>query len=729
MKKHLNRLVLLGLLILFSFSIISLILSCLGCSVQPTFYLWAAALCVCVWVTTCTRNGMWIGLPLSALLLFAAYRFYPSDLNMQLNDALDRLTGAYMEQIVYRGEAYPYLNAASDHSLLFLFLLFLLSSYMGASLSSRSGRIGLALLGSAPFFITCLAVSVAPPVLPVFGLILFWFLLAVGGAHYHEDSDSYLRVLGSLLPLSLLLSLLLVYVKPKEYNYDPSTSAVTQTLEKLLHEIDARLDQLFHGKTLPDPNGLSTDDEQDSDSGHEVPDRPSIPWQDERGDMDLTRSPDLTELETVFLRVKAQKDGSLYLRAVSYGDYLGTAWACTEENTPVLSLSFAADALEAYGTDVSTLSVQFVQQSPYRYLPYFSTEEQGFDSFVPSGLATRYTARYQRFPASFVGLTLPADQADSETVYRSYAHEYYTRLPDSTRQTLQELCTQYGLYPDMEDPVTQVAAFVQHIGQYDPETSVYPSDDYAVFFLTSAKKGCCVHFATAAAALYRVLGIPARITEGFLLDGKAGETLDVKGYQAHAWVEIYQDGLGWLPVEVTGQSGLDSEALGAHDPDPDPDPFPEGNGPSPEPENPVQTSSAPLPVGLLSDSQTSSAGSASAGHVTRILFRILFLAALISALPVRRRILLLLRSRSYEQPDTRKAVIAMYHTAQRALDFGAEIPPILLEAAERAAFSQHEIAVEEAEACRDQLFIMLKSCYLRQKSWNRFRIKYLRALL
>ena len=729
MKKHLNRFVCLALLLLFSYSLLFLILSCLGCTVQPLFYLWALALCVFVWLTTCTRNGMWIGLPASALLLFAASRFFPADLGTQLSDVLDRLTGAYMEQVVYPGNSYDYLNASSDHSLLFLLLLFLLSSYMGAAISSRSGRVGLALLGSVPFFVTCLAVSVSPPVLPVFGLILFWFLLAIGGSHYSEESDSYLRVLGTHLPLSLLLSMLLVYVKPEQYEYDPSNSPVRQTLDRLLHELDSRFNDLFHGAPFPGSDETPSDDEPYDQESNALPDRYAIPWQDGLGDMDLTRAPDLSQLETVFLRVRADQNGSLYLRAVSYGDYRGTAWTRADENAPVSSLAFSAKAVAASGTDVQTLNIQFVQESAYRYLPYFSTEEQGYDNFVPSGLLNRYTARFNRFPTSFTGLSVPDAEMDSELLYRAYAYEYYTRLPESTRAALQELCTQNGLFPDMEDPVTQVAAFVQRTGEYDLETLLYPSDDYAVYFLTVARKGCCVHFATAATALYRCLGIPARVTEGFLLEGKAGETLDVKGYQAHAWVEVYRDGLGWLPVEVTGQSGLDSEALGAHDAAPSPEPLPEGNEQSPEPADGSQPSSPPLSVGLLSDPVGGAAESHTGGPVLKILCWILAVIALIAVLPVRRRILLLFRSRSFEQNDTRKAVIAMYRLAQKASDFGGETPSILVQSAERAAFSQHEIHSDEVEACRDQLFFMLKSCYLKQNTWNKFRFKYLRALI
>ena len=648
---------------------------------------------------------------------------------MQLNDALDRLTGAYMEQIVYPGEAYSYLNAASDHSLLFLFLLFLLSSYMGAAISSRSGRIGLSLLGSVPFFVTCLAVSVKPPVLPVFGLVLFWFLLAVGGSRYHEEADSYRRVLGALLPLSLLLSLLLVYVRPAEYSYDPSSSSVAQKLEKLFHEMDSRLNELFHGERLPDPNGLPEDSESDSESGNAAPEQPSIPWQNDLGDMDLTRTPDPSVLDTVFLRVKSEQNGSLYLRAVSYGDYRGTSWARAEEAAPVSSLAFAAKAVASSGSSGQTLSVQAMQESLFLFLPYFCAQEKNSDSFVPSSLSSRYTVQYNRFPVSFTGLTVPAGQTESEQQYRAYAYEYYTRLPESTRAVLQELCAQNGLFPDMEDPITQVASFVQRTGQYDAEVALYPGEDYAVQFLTSVRKGCCVHFATAATALYRTLGIPARITEGFLLDAKAGETLDVKGYQAHAWVEVYQDGLGWLPVEVTGQSGLDSEALGAHDAEPSPEPLPESRDTNPEPFYSSPTESSPFPVGLLADPIGSEAQSPAAGPLWTILRWVLILTALIAFLPLRRSILLLCRSRSFEQDDRRKAVIAMYNTAQKATRFGADIPPLLVRTAERAVFSRHEIRANEVETCRDQLFVMLKSCYLKQKTWGKFRLKYLSALL
>ncbi|MBQ9151567.1 MAG: transglutaminase domain-containing protein, partial [Clostridia bacterium] len=75
------------------------------------------------------------------------------------------------------------------------------------------------------------------------------------------------------------------------------------------------------------------------------------------------------------------------------------------------------------------------------------------------------------------------------------------------------------------------------------------------------KEGVCRHFASAATLLYRALGIPARYTVGFMTDVKGGEITAVKGEDAHAWVEVYEDGFGWRYVEVTGSPAQDDPDL------------------------------------------------------------------------------------------------------------------------------------------------------------------------
>lgn len=71
-------------------------------------------------------------------------------------------------------------------------------------------------------------------------------------------------------------------------------------------------------------------------------------------------------------------------------------------------------------------------------------------------------------------------------------------------------------------------------------------------FLFSTKKGHCELFASSAALLFRALGMPARLVVGFRANPpKRGNVLTVRSSDAHAWVETWQKGRGWVPVDVT----------------------------------------------------------------------------------------------------------------------------------------------------------------------------------
>lgn len=93
-----------------------------------------------------------------------------------------------------------------------------------------------------------------------------------------------------------------------------------------------------------------------------------------------------------------------------------------------------------------------------------------------------------------------------------------------------------------------------------------PSDqDPVLYFLLENKKSYCMHFASSAALLLRTINVPARYTTGFVLDEsdfKGGNVAAVTQAKAHAWVEVYVKGVGWVMIEATpgsgGASGSDS---------------------------------------------------------------------------------------------------------------------------------------------------------------------------
>jgi protein-glutamine gamma-glutamyltransferase len=78
-----------------------------------------------------------------------------------------------------------------------------------------------------------------------------------------------------------------------------------------------------------------------------------------------------------------------------------------------------------------------------------------------------------------------------------------------------------------------------------------------VAFVTRTRAGYCQHFAGAMALMLRYLGVPARVAVGFTsgrYDLRSG-TWRVTDHDAHAWVEVWFAGFGWLPFDPTPTRG------------------------------------------------------------------------------------------------------------------------------------------------------------------------------
>ena len=96
-------------------------------------------------------------------------------------------------------------------------------------------------------------------------------------------------------------------------------------------------------------------------------------------------------------------------------------------------------------------------------------------------------------------------------------------------------------------------------------------EDFVEWFLKESKKGNSVHFAAAATMLLRACGMPARYVVGYaapasLFKGQADGSYQavLEDDNAHAWAEVYREGIGWTVVEATpGFAALVTESDGA----------------------------------------------------------------------------------------------------------------------------------------------------------------------
>ena len=156
-----------------------------------------------------------------------------------------------------------------------------------------------------------------------------------------------------------------------------------------------------------------------------------------------------------------------------------------------------------------------------------------------------------------------------EDLYASFVHDHYLTIDDAYKDLVSATGAKAFADSRYEDIVYGVRKYLQDGFTYS-ETIESPEkgEDALTKFATVTRSGYDAHFATLAALMFREAGVPSRYMEGYYLSPKEAEayskasdvTLELYDDNAHAWVEIYEDNVGWVPVEVTpGYFSLEQE--------------------------------------------------------------------------------------------------------------------------------------------------------------------------
>lgn len=142
--------------------------------------------------------------------------------------------------------------------------------------------------------------------------------------------------------------------------------------------------------------------------------------------------------------------------------------------------------------------------------------------------------------------------------------EHYTEAPSDPRYAELAASSVQVLDPQWkDDPLAQALAIKLYLDQngiYSRKSKHADSPDPTADFLFGDLKGYCVHFAHAAVYLFRTRGIPARVAAGYAVpesERGSGSAILIQGKSAHAWPEIYLDGLGWVVVDIAPETSLD----------------------------------------------------------------------------------------------------------------------------------------------------------------------------
>ncbi len=359
--------------------------------------------------------------------------------------------------------------------------------------------------------------------------------------------------------------------------------------------------------------------------------------------------------------------------------------------------------------------------------------------------------------------------------YKDYVTQLDLQVPDT--QAMRNVRERYSFMLDSFSGYTASAsetiAFMQELRETVCRDMVYtlapgrtpPTEDFVEFFLLKNQKGYCMHYASAGVLLARMAGIPARYCEGYMvdpaempllqkieLDGEEVYSMEILDSNAHAWIELYIDGWGWIPFEFTFTEA--SQPL-VPETEPATEPVIETVTsivtsyvqPTMEPETAQETISG-LPA------QPPAAGNGSLRLVLYVLGVFLLIGLIVGAFHFLRVLAIRRRNALFCQTDTTKAVGCIYEYICRLLAFcGADMSPQstaqaaenasavcgnylkewsfedVVNIAAKAKYSRHTISEEEVRLMRQTAKLLAMGIDRDASRSKRFRLRYILHLV
>jgi transglutaminase-like putative cysteine protease len=308
-----------------------------------------------------------------------------------------------------------------------------------------------------------------------------------------------------------------------------------------------------------------------------------VSWRDIRND-DETRtviSPlvdiqtRLVEQSTMEVFTAEGDPGGPYWRLTALDDFTGTIWRSSyqtdeaSDRLPTEVESLASTRRVTYRINIVGLgaiwlpapfepkAIDTEDRTPVDYDPASSTLIVNRDLDTSDGLAYEVTSDVPTWTADQLRNASQEIPADISERYLELPNDFSQRIVDLAQERTAEAPTPY-------DKAIALQSWLRNTFQYSLDVQARHSQNALEEFLFETQTGYCEQFAGAYAAMARSLGLPSRVVVGFTRgreDPNQPGLFRVTGRQAHAWVEIYFHGFGWVTFDPTpGRSPLGSSA-------------------------------------------------------------------------------------------------------------------------------------------------------------------------
>ncbi|NJP44862.1 transglutaminase TgpA family protein [Actinacidiphila epipremni] len=291
--------------------------------------------------------------------------------------------------------------------------------------------------------------------------------------------------------------------------------------------------------------------------------------------------------EVMSYRTNSADAAGMYLRIVALDQFDGTQWSASKDDKldipPQLPTPQGLAPEVPYTTVTTTVTVDRDYAQGWLPMPYpaASVRAEGNWRYEPEGRmvigAGGQTTSGIHYQVTSLQLEPTAAQLAAAPPPGKEIADKYEKVPDSlpavvaqtARQVTRGATTDYQRALDLQQYFTS-GEFV-----YNTQAKSGTGVDAIARFLQT-KEGFCIHFAFTMAAMARTLHIPARVAVGFTPGSlTTSGTMSVGLKDAHAWPELYFEGIGWTRFEPTPYRGTapsytvsTSPAGGGETPDP-----------------------------------------------------------------------------------------------------------------------------------------------------------------
>lgn len=270
---------------------------------------------------------------------------------------------------------------------------------------------------------------------------------------------------------------------------------------------------------------------------------------------------------------KKPKQQDLYWRAITLNYFNGKVWGQQEDSffsglfTPssaMVNKAIGVSPLTYSSVEPNVEQVDLVQEKPileYKVTVEATQQHWLFSLYAPKNIVSGirilpdYTLYAEKPLNAVFGYQLTSDLGAKDTkALNPHLYKLLTQLPAGNPQSRQ---FSHQLYQQSNSP----SDFVNRLNHYIKDNEYFYSlqpgflstDDQVDELWFDQKVGFCAHYASAMTFMLRAQNIPARIVTGYMGGqwSDNGNYINVRQMEAHAWVEYWQEGIGWMRADPT----------------------------------------------------------------------------------------------------------------------------------------------------------------------------------